>query len=79
MGVASASTETSNILVAGIACLVAEAMSMAASVYASVSSQADNESADLAHKRGELGSRPEAKLKELTQIYVKRGLERQLA
>lgn len=79
MGVASASTETSNILVAGVAGLVAGAMSMAAGEYVSVSSQADTESADLARERGELESQPEAELEELTQIYVKRGLDGQLA
>lgn len=79
MGVASASTETSNILVAGVAGLVAGAMSMAAGEYVSVSSQADTERADLARERGELESQPEAELEELTQIYVKRGLDEQLA
>lgn len=79
MGVASASTESSNILVAGVAGLVAGAMSMAAGEYVSVSSQADTESADLARERGELESQPEAELEELTQIYVKRGLDEQLA
>lgn len=79
MGVASASTETSNILVAGVAGLVAGAMSMAAGEYVSVSSQADTESADLARERGELENQPEAELEELTQIYVKRGLDGQLA
>jgi VIT1/CCC1 family predicted Fe2+/Mn2+ transporter len=79
MGVASASSQTSNILVAGVAGLVAGAMSMAAGEYVSVSSQADTESADLARERGELETQPEAELDELTRIYVKRGLGADLA
>lgn len=79
MGVASASAGTSNILVAGVAGLVAGAMSMAAGEYVSVSSQADTESADLARERAELETQPEAELEELTQIYVARGLDHQLA
>ena len=79
MGVASASAGTSNILVAGVAGLVAGAMSMAAGEYVSVSSQADTESADLARERAELETQPETELEELTQIYVARGLDHQLA
>jgi VIT1/CCC1 family predicted Fe2+/Mn2+ transporter len=74
VGVASASTESGPILVAGFAGMVAGAMSMAAGEYVSVSSQADTEAADLARERHELETQPEAELEELTQIYIKRGL-----
>jgi VIT1/CCC1 family predicted Fe2+/Mn2+ transporter len=79
MGVATASAEPSQILVAGVAGLAAGAMSMAAGEYVSVSSQADTEEADLARERMELETQPEAELEELTQIYVKRGLTQELA
>jgi VIT1/CCC1 family predicted Fe2+/Mn2+ transporter len=79
MGVATASASTEQILVAGVAGLVAGAMSMAAGEYVSVSSQADTEQADLARERMELETLPEAELEELTQIYVKRGLTHELA
>jgi len=79
MGVASASAGASSILVAGVAGLVAGAMSMAAGEYVSVSSQADTESADLARERTELETQPEAELEELTQIYMTRGLDYELA
>lgn len=79
MGVASASAGTSEVLVAGVAGLVAGAMSMAAGEYVSVSSQADTEAADLARERLELQSQPEAELDELTHIYVLRGLTYDLA
>lgn len=79
VGVASASTGTSEILVAGIAGMVAGAMSMAAGEYVSVSSQADTENADLARERAELSTQPEAELHELASIYVKRGLSPDLA
>jgi VIT1/CCC1 family predicted Fe2+/Mn2+ transporter len=79
VGVASASTGSGPILVAGIAGMVAGAMSMAAGEYVSVSSQADTENADLARERRELETQPEAELEELTQIYVKRGLTPDLA
>lgn len=74
VGVASASTGSHQILVAGFAGMVAGAMSMAAGEYVSVSSQADTEAADLARERHELETQPEAELDELTQIYIKRGL-----
>ncbi len=74
VGVASASTESGPILVAGFAGMVAGGMSMAAGEYVSVSSQADTEAADLARERHELETQPEAELEELTQIYIKRGL-----
>lgn len=79
MGVASASAGTSQILVAGVAGLVAGAMSMAAGEYVSVSSQSDTETADLARERRELETQPEAELEELTEIYVGRGLTHDLA
>ena len=79
MGVATASANTQQILVAGVAGLVAGAMSMAAGEYVSVSSQADTEQADLARERMELETLPEAELEELTKIYVRRGLTHDLA
>ncbi|TCR76646.1 VIT family protein [Rhizobium sp. BK376] len=79
MGVASASAGTSQVLIAGVAGLVAGAMSMAAGEFVSVSSQADTEKADLARERGELLTQPEAELEELTDIYVGRGLTHDLA
>lgn len=79
MGVAAATVDTQQILVAGVAGLVAGAMSMAAGEYVSVSSQADTEQADLARERKELETLPAAELDELKQIYVKRGLTPDLA
>jgi VIT1/CCC1 family predicted Fe2+/Mn2+ transporter len=79
VGVAAASTNPADVLVAGVAGLVAGAMSMAAGEYVSVSSQADTENADLARERRELADQPEAELHELTQIYVARGVEPVLA
>jgi VIT1/CCC1 family predicted Fe2+/Mn2+ transporter len=79
VGVAAASTSSSEVLVAGVAGLVAGAMSMAAGEYVSVSSQSDTENADLARERRELAEQPEAELEELTLIYVNRGVEPALA
>lgn len=79
VGVAAASSATSEVLVAGIAGLVAGAMSMAAGEYVSVSSQADTEAADMGKERNELSGQPEAELEELTQIYVTRGVAPELA
>ncbi|MFN3844261.1 MAG: VIT family protein [Paracoccaceae bacterium] len=79
VGVAAAQAATSDVLVAGIAGLVAGAMSMAAGEYVSVSSQADTENADMERERTELSGQPEAELEELTQIYVTRGVEPALA
>ena len=79
VGVAAANAERSAILVAGMAGLVAGAMSMAAGEYVSVSSQADTENADLAVERRELHDNPKGEVKELANIYVKRGLEPALA
>ena len=79
VGVASASPAKHEVLVAGVAGLVAGAMSMAAGEYVSVSSQSDTEGADLARERRELAEQPEAELDELTRIYVDRGVEPALA
>ena len=79
LGVAAAGTSQTGILVAGVAGLVAGAMSMAAGEYVSVSSQSDTERADLARERGELASQPDVERAELAQIYVDRGLEPDLA
>ncbi len=79
VGVAAASTSSSNVLVAGAAGLVAGAMSMAAGEYVSVSSQADTEQADLAREQKELSDNIELEREELAGIYRKRGLERNLA
>jgi VIT1/CCC1 family predicted Fe2+/Mn2+ transporter len=79
VGVAAASPAHDEILVAGIAGLVAGAMSMAAGEYVSVSSQADTEAADMARERRELAEQPEAELNELAKIYEGRGVEPQLA
>ena len=79
VGVAAADAGRSGVLVAGIAGLVAGAMSMAAGEYVSVSSQADAEKADLDRERGELAASPEAELRELAGFYVARGLTQDLA
>ena len=79
IGVAAASGDKGEILIAGVAGLVAGAMSMAAGEYVSVSSQADAERADLARERAELREQPEFELQELTDIYVSRGLAPDLA
>jgi len=79
VGVASAAATRHEVLIAGMAGLVAGAMSMAAGEYVSVSSQADTESADLARERAELAADPEGEHRELTAIYVHRGLEPALA
>lgn len=79
VGVAASGTSRSNVLVAGVAGLVAGAMSMAAGEYVSVSSQSDTEKADLEVEKKELAESPEAELKELQAIYVKRGLDAPLA
>ncbi len=79
VGVAAAEASRGNVLVAGVAGLVAGAMSMAAGEYVSVSSQADTENADLARERAELATDPELELAELAGIYEKRGLDPVLA
>ena len=79
LGVAAAGANSQGILVAGVAGLVAGAMSMAAGEYVSVSSQADTERADLTRERKELVASPEQEHAELTSIYVERGLDTVLA
>ncbi len=79
VGVAVAAATKSEVLLAGTAGLVAGAMSMAAGEYVSVSSQADTEHADLAREREELRTDPAGEERELTAIYVKRGLDPELA
>lgn len=79
VGVASAETGHESILIAGLAAMVAGAMSMAAGEYVSVYSQADTEQADLELETRELAEDPEGELEELTGIYVERGLEPDLA
>lgn len=79
LGVAAAGADRPTVLISGTAGLVAGAMSMAAGEYVSVSSQADTEQSDLARERQELASAPEAELKELTEIYVARGVDEETA
>jgi VIT1/CCC1 family predicted Fe2+/Mn2+ transporter len=79
LGVAAAGATSNDIMVAGVAGLVAGAMSMAAGEYVSVSSQADTERADLNRERKELASNPSHEHAELTAIYVERGLDAELA
>ena len=79
VGVAAASQGRTEVLVAGVAGLVAGAMSMAAGEYVSVSSQADTERADVAREAQELATQPESELAELAAIYAARGVEPALA
>jgi VIT1/CCC1 family predicted Fe2+/Mn2+ transporter len=79
LGVAAAHATHQSILVAGVAGLVAGAMSMATGEYVSVQSQADTESAALAKERTELSENPKGEQRELASIYVSRGLEPELA
>lgn len=79
VGVAAAHASSSEVLVAGVAGLIAGAMSMAAGEYVSVSSQADTETADLDRERKELETNNELENAELASIYVARGLEPSLA
>jgi VIT1/CCC1 family predicted Fe2+/Mn2+ transporter len=79
LGVTSASASKEATLLAGIAGLVAGALSMAAGEYVSVSSQRDAELADIAREKQELAADPRGELKELTAIYQERGLEPELA
>ena len=79
VGVAAAAAKPSDILLTGVAGLVAGAMSMAAGEYVSVSSQSDTEHADLARETKELADTPEFEREELAQIYVKRGVDHELA
>jgi VIT1/CCC1 family predicted Fe2+/Mn2+ transporter len=79
VGVAAAAATPNAVLIAGVAGLVAGAMSMAAGEYVSVSSQSDTERADLARERKELKKNPGFELDELAEIYVKRGIDKALA
>lgn len=79
VGVAAASAGASDVFVAGVAGLVAGAMSMAAGEYVSVSSQSDAEQAELAREHAELLKQPEFEREELARIYVRRGVEPSLA
>lgn len=79
VGVAASAAGSSEILIAGVAGLVAGAMSMAAGEYVSVSSQADTEQADLTREQLELESQPDAEREELAQLYAKRGVDIDLA
>jgi len=79
VGVAAADAAQGQVLLAGVAGLVAGAMSMAAGEYVSVSSQADSEKADLDRERRELKINPDLELEELASIYESRGLDRPLA
>jgi VIT1/CCC1 family predicted Fe2+/Mn2+ transporter len=79
LGVAAADASSKTILIAGIAGLVAGAMSMAAGEYVSVSSQSDTENADLDRERNELAADPKHEHEELAAIYVRRGLDAELA
>ena len=79
IGVAAAAASESQVMLAGLAALVAGAMSMAAGEFVSVSSQADSEAADLAREREELVRHPAAELEELAAIYRSRGLTSDLA
>lgn len=79
MGIAAAQTSTQAVVLAGVAGLVAGALSMAAGEYVSVRSQADTEAADIERETQELAAHPAAELRELTEIYIARGLDRELA
>jgi VIT1/CCC1 family predicted Fe2+/Mn2+ transporter len=79
VGVAAAAATQNAVLIAGVAGLVAGAMSMAAGEYVSVSSQSDSEHADLTRERKELSENSEYELDELAEIYVKRGVDQALA
>jgi VIT1/CCC1 family predicted Fe2+/Mn2+ transporter len=79
VGVAAANATRADVLVAGVAAMVAGAMSMAAGEYVSVSSQADTEKADLARENAELRDQPVFEREELAAIYVARGVEPALA
>jgi VIT1/CCC1 family predicted Fe2+/Mn2+ transporter len=79
IGVTVSAASKATILLAGVAGLVAGAMSMAVGEYVSVSSQRDAERADVEREERELAGQPEAELNELAMIYVKRGIEKELA
>lgn len=79
VGIAASGAQRPNLLLSGLAALVAGAVSMAAGEYVSVQSQADTERADLARERQELSADPAGELAELTEIYRSRGLDPELA
>jgi VIT1/CCC1 family predicted Fe2+/Mn2+ transporter len=79
VGVSAASFDRSQLLLTGVAGIVAGAMSMAAGEYVSVSSQADSEAADIERERRELKANPKHEYRELTAIYIRRGLPKDLA
>jgi VIT1/CCC1 family predicted Fe2+/Mn2+ transporter len=79
VGIAASAADHSTVLSAGVAGLVAGALSMAAGEYVSVSSQADTEAADMARERRELAEQPDEELRELAGIYESRGLSSELA
>lgn len=79
VGVSAASFDRSQLLLTGVAGIVAGAMSMAAGEYVSVSSQADSEAADIGREKRELEAHPEHEHRELTAIYIRRGLPKDLA
>jgi VIT1/CCC1 family predicted Fe2+/Mn2+ transporter len=79
VGVAAASSGRPEVLVAGVAGLVAGAMSMAAGEYVSVSSQSDTEAADLGREKAELATQPDSELEELAGVYRSRGLDAETA
>ena len=79
IGVAASAASAQAILIAGVAGLVAGAMSMAAGEYVSVSAQRDTEQADVEREKGELATVPQSEMAELTAIYVQRGLDPDLA
>jgi len=79
VGVAASGAPHGSIMITGVAGLVAGAMAMAAGEYVSVQSQADTENADIEKEKRELEMEPESELRELTSIYVGRGLDKPLA
>ena len=79
IGVTASSASKGAILIAGVAGLVAGSMSMAVGEYVSVSSQSDAEQADIEREKKELAGQPQAELHELAMIYVKRGVDHDLA
>ena len=78
-GMVAGGADHKNILLAGVAAIIAGATSMATGEYVSVSSQADTETADLKREKLELANYPDEELEELAQIYVSRGVEVSLA
>jgi VIT1/CCC1 family predicted Fe2+/Mn2+ transporter len=79
VGIAAANAGRAELLIAAVAGLVAGAMSMAAGEYVSVSSQSDTESADIEREKRELAADEQAEREELANIYIKRGLDSELA